>query len=153
MKLNCVVAGLAVVTLAGLSVGCASGRSLSAADDTYGAASAELAVTGFLAAAQARRYTDMAHLFGTPDGPAEKKFGVDEVEKRMVVLASLMQHRAYTLDEPDLRVLGPDHRWYVANMVGTRKGPAEVIIVAARTDQDRWFVEQVDLSSLTRDQP
>lgn len=149
--------GLAAVVIAaaiaGSGSGCASGGSLTAEDEAYGASTAELAVRGFLDAAQMRRYTDMAHLFGTQDGPAEKKFGVDEVEQRMVVLSALLQHASYTLSEPELRVLGPEHQWFVAAMTGTRKGDAEVIIVAAQTKQERWFVEQLDLTSITRDQP
>lgn len=145
------MAGLAIGAVIGAATGCASGQ-LSADDDTYGATSAELAVRGFLDAAAGHRYTEMAHLFGTSDGPAEKEFGVDEVEQRMVVLSKLLQHASFTLREPELRVFGPDHQWFVADMTGTRKGAVEVPIVTARTDQDRWFIEQIDLGPLTRDQ-
>ena len=145
------MAGVAVAMLAGVAAGCASSQ-LSADDAAYGAATPELAVRGFLDAAAARRYTEMAHLFGTTKGPAEKEFGVDEVEQRMIVLSRLLEHQAYTLREPELRVFGPDAHWFVANMVGTRKGNVDVPIVAARSSADRWFVEQIDVGPLTRDQ-
>lgn len=145
------VVAIAIGAAIGTASGCASGQ-LSGADDSYGATSAELAVSGFLNAAGGRRYTEMAHLFGTSDGPAEKEYGVDEVEQRMVVLAGLLQHESFALREPELRVFGPNHHWFVASMVGTRRGAVDVPIVAARSDQDRWFVEQIDLGPLTRDQ-
>lgn len=145
------MAGVAVAALTGVTGGCASSQ-LSAEDTAYGASTAELAVRGFLDAAAARRYTEMARLFGTTKGPAEKEFGVDEVEERMIVLSRLMAHQSYTLREPELRVFGPDAHWFVARMVGTRKGEVDVPIVAARSAADRWFVEQIDVAPLTRDQ-
>ena len=152
MRLRSWVAGIAIGTGLAFATGCASSH-LSADETTYGAQSADLAVRGFLDAAAGRRFTEMAHLFGTTDGPAEKEFGVDEVEQRMVVLSTLLEHQSYTLREPDLRVFGPDHRWFVADMIGTRKGDVEVPIVTARTSKDRWFVEQIDVGPLTRDLP
>lgn len=146
------IIGVAIGAIVGAATACASGQ-LSADEDTYGATSADMAVRGFLNAAAGRRYTEMAHLFGTSDGPAEKEFGVDEVEQRMVVLSQLLQHESFTLREPELRVLGPDHQWFIADMVGTRKGSVEVPIVTARSNQDRWYVEQIDVAPLTRDLP
>jgi hypothetical protein len=152
MTVNSVIVGVAIGALIGVTSGCASSQ-LSADDTAYGAGSGDLAVRGFLNAAAGRRYTEMAHLFGTSDGPAEKEFGVDEVEQRMVVLSQLLQHASFTLREPELRVLGPDHQWFVADMVGTRKGSVEVPIVAVQSKDDRWFVEQIDVVPLTRDLP
>ena len=146
-----VTVAVAMAVVIGAVTGCASTQ-LSADDSAYGAQSADQAVSAFLNAAAGRRYTEMARLFGTSDGPAEKEYGIDEVEQRMIIVSRFLQHSSFTLREPELRVGGTDRHWFVAMMIGTRKGNVDVPIVAARAENDRWFVEQIDLAPLTRDQ-
>ncbi len=146
MKPQFVLPVIALCTLGACSSGQRSPETPAA---EYGAPEPGLAIGEFLDAAQIRDYTTMARLFGTTDGPAERRFGVDQVEQRMIVLASLLQHESYVLEETTLRQGGPDHRWFMVEMQGTRKGDVSVPMATARAKSDRWFVEQIDVNPLT----
>lgn len=116
-------------------------------EDAYGALSAESAVSQFLDAAKRNDYGLMARLFGTTDGPAVERIGRVEVEQRMYVLASILQHDSYSL-RPMGIAAAEGKRRVIAEMVGTRNGDATVPFVAASND-GRWFVEQIVTDDLT----
>jgi hypothetical protein len=150
---------LAVLVLAGPTVaislpGCASSRSApgttasgQSASTVYGASSAEDAVRSFLDAAQAQAYGQMRRLFGTTGGPAENEWGVQEVEQRMVVLSGMLLHQSYSLRPLELGYLREDQRGFVATIIGTRYGNANVPITVVLAD-GRWYVEQLGVDSL-----
>ena len=66
-------------------------------ESAYGALSAEAAVGQFLDAAKRNDYQLMSRLFGTRRGPAVETIGRIEIEQRMYVLASVLQHSSYSL--------------------------------------------------------
>jgi hypothetical protein len=113
----------------------------------YGSATAEEAIREFLAAAQAQEYSRMRRLFGTKDGPAERRWGVQEVEQRMVVLSGMLLHESYTLRPLELGYLRDDQRGFVATIIGTRYGSASVPITTVFSN-GRWYVEQLGVDSL-----
>lgn len=115
----------------------------------YGAESAESAITRFLDAAQAENYEGMWTVFGTAEGPAIERFGVQETESRMVVLARLLKHEGYELRLSDLAGLGPQRSRYEVRMRGTRKGDVMVPFVTAHDDRGRWYVEQLQADRLS----
>jgi hypothetical protein len=117
-------------------------------DVRYGAATAELAVRGFLDGAQTADYQRMGALFGTASGPAVERFGVSDVEQRMIFLSQLLRHTSYELRQANLAQLGPRRVRYVATMKGTRKGDVEVPVVTVPDGAGRWFVEQLDVDRL-----
>lgn len=134
--------------------GCASSTSSSggvpvgqSASARYGAASAEEAVRSFLDAAQAQEYGQMRRLFGTQDGPAESQWGIQEVEQRMVVLSGLLLHQSYSLRPLELGYMREDQRGFVATIIGTRYGNANVPITVVLAN-GRWYVEQLGVDSL-----
>ena len=138
--LSGVVAGLAVV-------GCASGRAGAAgAGIEYGASSAESAVAEFLDGVGRRDYAAMARLFGTPEGPAERRWGRIETEQRMFVLAGLLAYRSYGLRPLPVGEDGGRARW-IADMTGTRRGSVSVPFIVA-PHRGRWFVERILTESL-----
>lgn len=138
--LPCVVAGLALI-------GCASGRVGAAGAGTeYGASSAELAVAEFLDGVGRRDYPAMARLFGTPDGPAERRWGRVETEQRMFVLAGFLSYRSYRLRPLPVSEDGGRARW-IADMTGTRQGNVSVPFIVA-PHRGRWFVERILTESL-----
>lgn len=149
---------LAALVLAGPTLaislpGCASKSSAGttpsgqSASTVYGASSAEEAVRSFLDAAQAQEYSRMRRLFGTNGGPAENAWGVQEVEQRMVVLSGMLLHQAYSLRPLELGYLREDQRGFVATIIGTRYGNANIPITVVLAD-GRWYVEQLGVSSL-----
>jgi hypothetical protein len=150
---------LAALVLAGQTLaislpGCASSKSRAgttpsgqSASTVYGASSAEEAVRSFLDAAQAQQYGQMRRLFGTNGGPAENEWGVQEVEQRMVVLSGMLLHQAYSLRPLELGYMREDQRGFVATIIGTRYGNANVPFTVVLAD-GRWYVEQLGVDSL-----
>ncbi|HSM08712.1 MAG TPA: hypothetical protein VLA33_06810 [Gemmatimonadota bacterium] len=115
----------------------------------YGAATSENAVVQFLDAAQNEDYEGMWTVFGTAEGPAIERFGVQETEARMVVLSRLLKHRDYELRVANLAGLGPNRTRYEVRMEGTRKGSVMVPFVTAHDAGGRWYVEQLDADRLS----
>lgn len=134
------------------ALGCASSRVASSTGLLYGASTSELAVRGFLEGANAEDYQQMSSLFGTRDGPAVDRFGVTDVEQRMIFLSKLLEHESYELRQANLSQLGPDRVRYVVELTGTRKGRVNVPVVAVPGSDGRWFVEQLDVSALSASQ-
>jgi hypothetical protein len=145
---------LAGPTLAISLLGCASSKSSAGtiasgqtANTVYGASSPEEAVRSFLDAAQAQEFSRMRRLFGTDGGPAENEWGVQEVEQRMVVLSGMLLHQAYSLRPLELGYIREDQRGFVATIIGTRYGNANLPIIVVVSD-GRWYVEQLGVDSL-----
>jgi len=115
----------------------------------YGASTSEAAVRTFLDAAAADDYPRMWAVFGTADGPAVERFGVAEIEARMIVLAQLLRNSSYDMRVANFATHGPDRVRYEVRLEGTRKGSVMVPVLTVPDRSDRWFVEQLDLDPLT----
>ncbi len=114
--------------------------------DIYGAESAEAAIARFLDAARLRDYPAMARLFGTDEGPADRRWGRAETEQRMFVLARLLAPRAYELRPNPVSAAGGASRWMV-DLTGTRNGDVSVPFITV-SDGSRWFVERIGTEGL-----
>jgi len=141
--------GSAVGLLAVAAVAACSANSAGKTDSSYGAPSSELAVRGFLDAANTADYSRMSDLFGTEDGPAVKRFGVTDIERRMIFLSSLLKHSSYELNQANLAQLGPDRIRWEARMSGTRKGSVVVPVITVPDGAGRWYVERLNLDALS----
>jgi hypothetical protein len=139
--------GLAILVAAALS-GC-SARSSAQSGESFGASTSEMAVRGFLDGANADNYGQMSDLFGTEKGPAVDRFGITDVEQRMIFLASLLKHSSYELQQANLAQLGPDRIRWEARMSGTRKGGVVVPVITVPDGTGRWYVERLNLDALT----
>ena len=113
-----------------------------------GGTSSMAAAEDFLQAANAENYARMTALFGTEKGSAVKRFGLSNVERRMIVLSALLKHSEYDLQPESKRAVNASQIRYVARLEGTRKGIVDVPIVTA-TDGSRWFVEKLEIDQLT----
>ncbi len=153
IRLTLVALTTVALAACGSSRGAGSGGSgapdVSAPAGGYGAESAESAITRFLDAAQAENYEGMWTVFGTSEGPAIERFGVQEIESRMVILARLLKHEGYELRLANLAGLGPDRSRYEVRMRGTRKGNVMVPFVTAHDDRGRWYVERLQADRLS----
>ncbi len=141
------IAGLllaATVALPGLA--CAGG-SQTYSDNVYGAETPEAAVTRFLEAANVDEYRLMANLFGTEDGPAERRWGRAEVEQRMFVLAGILHHDSFQLRRLNLTE-GPSSVRVFADITGTSNGNASVPFITVLAG-DRWYVQQILTETLS----
>ncbi len=138
-----------VVLLVAAAVGgCASGGGTIPPGMVVGGASSMAAVEDFLQAANAENYARMTALFGTDKGSAVKRFGLSDVELRMIVISKLLKHSEYDLQPASNRAVSPSQIRYVVRLEGTRHGTVDVPIVTA-TNGSRWFVEKLELEQLT----
>ena len=138
-----------VMAVAGFALaGCASrgGAGAEYGTELYGAESAEAAIGRFLDAARLRDYSAMARLFGTDEGPAERRWGRAETEQRMFVLASLLEPRAWELRPNPVAGAGGASRWMV-DLTGMRNGAVSVPFIIV-SDGNRWFVERIGTEGL-----
>lgn len=127
---------------------CASSGEKVPAGMVVGGTSSMVAAEDFLQAANAENYARMTALFGTGKGSAVKRFGLADVEQRMIVLSALLKHSEYDLQPETNRAVSAHQIRYVAKLRGTRKGTVDVPIVTA-TDGSRWFVEKLEMEQLT----
>lgn len=141
------IRNLKVALIAAAVGGCASGGEVVPAGMVVGGTSSMAAAEDFLQAANAENYARMTALFGTKKGSAVKRFGLSEVEQRMVVLSALLKHSEYDLQPETNRAVNASQIRYVARLLGTRKGTVDVPIVTA-TDGNRWFVEKLEMEQL-----
>jgi hypothetical protein len=137
-----------LICVAIASAGCSTHASSQAGSQT-GAPTSELAVRGFLDGANAADYGQMSSLFGTDKGPAVERFGVTDIEQRMIFLARILKHSSYELRQVNLAQLGPDRVRWEARMSGTRKGGVVVPVITVPDGTGRWYVERLNLDALT----
>lgn len=142
---------LGLVSLAATACGGSGGPAgqVSAPVEGYGAVTSDGAIMRFLDAAQAENYAGMWAVFGTAEGPAIERFGVQEIEPRMVVLSRLLKHEDYELKLSNLAGLGPNRARYEVRMTGTRKGSVMVPFVTTHDAAGRWYVEQLQADRLS----
>lgn len=126
-----------------------SSHSASSPGAQFGAPTSEMAVRSFLDGANVEDFQQMSDVFGTADGPAVDRFGVTDVEQRMIVLAKLLRHESYDLSQANLAQLGPDRVRWEARMEGTRKGAVVVPVITVPDRSGRWFVERLNVDALT----
>ncbi len=138
-----------VMAAAGFALaGCASrgGSGTESGAELYGAESAEAAIGRFLDAAKLGDYAAMARLFGTEDGPAERRWGRAETEQRMFVLAGLLAPNGYELRPNPVFGDGGAARWMV-DLTRMRNGAVSVPFFIV-SDGNRWFVERIGTEGL-----
>lgn len=138
---------LLAATLVAASV-VACGGSLSSSPAEYGAPSSEQAVRGFLGALSREDVPSMARHFGTREGPAEKRWGTEEVEQRMLVLSGLLEHETHDVRRARLTEPREDRNRYLVTLQGTRYGAVTLPVVTVRSGSGRWFVERIDTTPL-----
>jgi hypothetical protein len=146
-----------------------SACSTRAAPNEVAPVAAQLSVERFLQAANQRDVQAMGRLFGTASGPVGdtgstfgcffKKIGSwfggspcirrVEVEVRMDAIASIVQHRDYTIirEEPVAGRTSPTRRVLVDMDMGTRAVAAAPFVVV-QTGEGRWLVEEVPLETI-----
>ncbi len=65
-------------------------------------------IRAFLAAATANNLRDMSALWGTERGPAERSIPRDDLEKRLTVMRTYLQHDSYEILPSDVPVPPPE---------------------------------------------
>ena len=135
-------------TVAGLLLlaACSTGTQTAANNGSMtGAASAQLAVEGFLRAVNTKDLQAMSTVFGTKDGPARATMDRTELEKREIILACYFNHDTN-------RILGESggiggHREV---RVELNKGnmTRQTTFYAIQGPGRRWYVDNMDIASV-----
>lgn len=139
---------LGAVVLACMSGACASAP-VSSRQSGWGAPSSRAAVDLFLDAANREDYEAMWKVFGTKDGPAADRFGIPEVEQRMIFLSALLKHSGREMRQADLASAGPGRTRWLVRLEGTRKGDVTVPVITVPGPEGRWYVERLNVDALT----
>lgn len=117
-----------------------------------GAPAPGAAVERFLQLAGEQEYLQMGWFFGTVDGPVIQRDPAPDVEKRMYALATVLRHQSFELG-PATAVPGRVGAAQRFNVTLDRDGrEVQVPITAVRGPDERWLVEQVDVSAVTNQQ-
>jgi hypothetical protein len=122
---------------------------LATGQQTYGETTSEQAVRTFFDAAAADDYPRMWSVFGTRDGPAVERFGIQEIEPRMIVLAGLLRNRGYQMRVANLASYGPERVRYMVQLRDTRNGTVNLPVLTVPDRKGLWFVEQLDMDRMT----
>lgn len=114
------------------------------ASSATGAASPRAAVDGFLAAVHAQDLQAMSGYWGSEKGPAREALARDVLEKRELIMQCYLSHDRYNV----LNEMSGDKGRRVLR-VSLSKGSItkETNFTAVQGPADRWYVEEVDLSS------
>ncbi len=121
---------------------------LPAGQQAYGASTSEQAVRTFFDAAAADDYPGMWAVFGTEDGSAVERFGIQEIEPRMIVLAGLLRNGGYEMRVSNLAIYGPDRVRYMVQLRNTRNGTVDLPVLTVPDGNGQWFVEQLDMDRI-----
>lgn len=121
--------------------GCARGGG------TAAPASPEAAVRGFLAAVQANNLGAMSDLWGAKRGPARSYMDATELEQRLTVIRSFLQHEQAELVESQAGVLPSDGSQRIVQVRLTRKGCTPVVPFTVMRYGAGWLVTNIDLAA------
>ncbi len=138
-----------VMTACGSSSGQFDAAGFPAVQQAYGTNTSEEAVRAFFDAAAVDDYPRMWAVFGNEDGPAVERFGVQEIEPRMIVLAGLLRNSGYELRVSNLAMYGPKRVRYIVLLRETRKGTVSLPVITVPGRDGQWFVEQLDMDRMT----
>ena len=110
-----------------------------------GAASAQLAVEGFLRAVNAKDLQAMSTVFGTKDGPARATMDRTELEKRLIILACYFNHDTN-------RTIGEDRgtEGHRELRVELKKGnmTRQTTFYTIQGPGRRWYVDNIDIAAV-----
>jgi hypothetical protein len=129
-----------------LLAACSTGTQTAANSGTItGAASAQLAVEGFLRAVNSKDLQAMSTVFGTKDGPARETMDRTELEKREIILACYFNHDTNRIISEDQGIGG--HREV---RVELKKGnmTRQTTFYAIQGPGRRWYVDNMDIASV-----
>ena len=114
------------------------------ASASTGAPNARAAVDGFLAAVKSQDLQAMSGYWGSERGPAREALARDVLEKRELIMQCYLSHDSYNV----LNEMSGDKGRRVLRVKLSKGALAkETNFTAVQGPADRWYVEEVDLSS------
>ena len=111
-----------------------------ASPNMTGAANAETAVRGFMAAIKQTDVQALGAIWGNQEGPARESLPRDELEKRAIIMMRCMRHDSYQI-VGDAPAAGGERAMVLNLQFGDLARSADVI--AVRGPGQRWYVRDV----------
>lgn len=108
--------------------------------------SPEAAVRAFLTAVKANSLSDMADLWGDSRGPARSYMNATELEQRLTVIRSFLQHEGAELLESQAGVLQTEGQRTIQVRL-TRSGCTPVVPFTVLRYRSGWLVTNIDLAA------
>ena len=105
-----------------------------------GAADAQGAVRGFMAAAKQTDLQALGSLWGDKEGPARDRYPRDELEKRGIIMTRCLRHDSYDI-VGDAPAVGGARAMVINLRLGDLSRSAEFLVV--RGPSQRWYVQDV----------
>ena len=106
----------------------------------------EAAVRAFLNAVKANSIVGMRELWGTERGPAAEYMNAREVEKRLTVIRTYLEHDRFEFDQPNAADPG-NLQQRIVRVRLTRKGCQPVVPFTTVQWKAGWLVKTIDLSA------
>lgn len=126
-----------------------SSTGIAGGQQVYGADTSEEAVRAFLDAVATDDLPGMWAVFGTEDGAFVERFGIQETEPRMFILAGLLRNTGYDMRVENFASYGPKRVRYLVQLRDTKNGTVDLPILTVPDDDGHWFVEQLDMDRMT----
>jgi hypothetical protein len=105
-----------------------------------GAADAQSALRGFMAAAKQTDLQALGSLWGDKDGPARDRYPRDELEKRGIIMTRCLRHDSYDIIG-DAPTVGGARAMVINLRLGDLSRSADFLVV--RGPAQRWYVQDV----------
>jgi hypothetical protein len=104
----------------------------------------EATVRGFMNAVKANSLTAMGELWGSKDGPASHWMDRTQMEQRLTVIRTYLDHDKYDIMPPNETSIAPEGRHRVDVKI-YRKGCTPIVPFTLVRAGDGWLVWDVDL--------
>lgn len=140
---------VALVALVVASAACTTRTVVPAGE--MAAVAPQLSVERFLQATQARDYDAMLRLFGTHDGPVDADDDRAYWERRMDLLARILDFNEYRIVSESSVPARPHPTTRVGVNLSFSDGTVpDVAFVTVQTDEGRWMVSEIDTEKVAR---
>ena len=106
----------------------------------------EAAVRAFLNAVKSNSILGMRDLWGTERGPAAGYMNSREVEQRLTVIRTFLEHEKFEFDQPNA-VDPSNSQQRIVRVRLTRKGCMPVVPFTTVPWKSGWLVKNIDLSA------
>jgi hypothetical protein len=129
----------AALTL-GSVLACGGGR------ETLAPSSPEAAVRTFMNAVRANSLSTMGELWGSARGPARSYMPAGELEQRLIVIRTYLEHESFEILEPQSALpRAPNQR--IVEVRLTRKGCRPVVPFTLIPYKGGWLISNIDIAA------
>ncbi len=132
--------GLGMGLVVGAALACGGGR------ETLAPSSPEAAVRNFMNAVRVNSLSTMGELWGSSRGPAKSYLPANELEQRLIVIRTYLDHESFEILEPQSSVPRAANQRIVEVRL-TRKGCRPVVPFTLVSYKGGWLISNIDIAA------